>query len=226
MGVAGGVRRVRSTPLPASPLSRGEEHKRPTLPSLRHSRESGNLSQRSPASFRAPLRHENHLAEDVAGRGAARGLPAVPYFSLPLAGGRVGVGIADGGRGVRSTPLPASPLSRGEERKLQGRGAQTPRPPSLRHSRESGNLFQRSPASFGAALRHEDHLAEDVAGRGAARGLPARPLLLPPPCRGRVGVGVAGGGRRVRSTPLPASPLSREEERKRPTPPSPRHSLE
>ncbi len=122
--------------------------------------------QRRGARVWLPRISHTHGGVRTARRCGADPPPRPPPSLLPLpCRGRVGVGVASGEERRerplhrRSTPLPASPLSREEERKLRRRV----------------------------------------------------PLLLPLPCRGRAGVGVASGGERRerplhrRSTPLPTS---------------------
>ncbi len=265
VGVAGGGRRVRSTPLPASPLSRGEEHKRPApqasvipadRPAIRANDSPVIPANDNPVipakagicsnSLRFPSgpRYGTGTIFPKTSRVAVRRAASrpVPYFSLPLQGEGRGGGSRRRAPCPLHPPLPASPLSRGEEHKRPPH--QAPVIPADRPAIRANdspvipaNDNPVIPAKAGicsnslrlpSGPRYGTRIILPKTSRVSVRRAASRPVphFSLPLAGGGSGLGVAGGGRRVRSTPLPASPLSRGEEHKRPTPPTPRHSLE
>ncbi len=154
--------------------------------------------RRGYASIRTPLptsplsggRSDNGLSLSLAGGGSGWGSRRRGYASIrtplptsPLSGRRSDDGL--------SLPLPLiSPSPLQGEGRGGGRGAGGMRP--------SGPPSRPPPCQGGG---------ERVAGGGERKGDPHAShtlplsLFLPPPCRGRVGVGVAAPGRRARTDP-------------------------
>ncbi len=145
--------------------------------------------------------------------------PSAPPSSPPPCRGRVGVGVTGVAGRVHPDPPPDLPPVRGEEYGWSGgKERQRPlRPPLLLPPPCRGRVGVGVTALRGgirtplptSPLEYQWAGGRSVDGQGgrSVDGPSRPPLLLPLPCRGRVGVGVTAlrGGIR---TPLPTSPLS------------------